>query len=282
MDDVSTVEATFDHLAQDDPLWAVLSDPSRAGGRWTWAEFLATGRADVDEVFQRLTELGALPQEGRALDFGCGVGRLSQALSGRFASVDAVDVSGRMIELARTAAEGPPGLRFHHNSRPDLGGFADASYDLVLSLLVVQHIPPALSRAYLKEFARLLKPGGVAVFDAPSHTRPSLDPMALYRWAAPAPLQRRLRQLRWGRHGMSQIYLLPRREVLAILEASGLEVVTADRRDVVARGTACYRYVAKRTSGPQPAAVRAIRRSRVSTIGALGHGSRTVRAAALT
>jgi SAM-dependent methyltransferase len=92
----------WDAHAQSDPLWAILSDPARKGRRWDLERFLQSG---VDEIFLILHQLrsrGINVQRRPALDFGCGVGRLSQALAAHFARIDGVDLSFAMIELARS------------------------------------------------------------------------------------------------------------------------------------------------------------------------------------
>ncbi|HEX8929982.1 MAG TPA: class I SAM-dependent methyltransferase, partial [Actinomycetota bacterium] len=45
----------------------------------------------------------------------------------------------------------------------DLAIFGDDRFDLVCSLLVLQHVRPGYARAYLREFLRVLRPGGVLV-----------------------------------------------------------------------------------------------------------------------
>jgi 2-polyprenyl-3-methyl-5-hydroxy-6-metoxy-1,4-benzoquinol methylase len=89
-------------LGGDDPLWAILSDPRAKGGRWSVDEFLATGQVEVDRVFTWLENHGlSSVKSGRALDFGCGAGRLTQALAKRFercTGVDSPRASGRETE----------------------------------------------------------------------------------------------------------------------------------------------------------------------------------------
>jgi 2-polyprenyl-3-methyl-5-hydroxy-6-metoxy-1,4-benzoquinol methylase len=75
----------WDSHAQSDPLWAILSHPARKGRRWDLERFLQSG---VDEIFLILHQLrsrGINVRRRHALDFGCGVGRLSQALAAHFA-----------------------------------------------------------------------------------------------------------------------------------------------------------------------------------------------------
>jgi SAM-dependent methyltransferase len=151
--------------AQADPLWAILSDPSRKGRKWNPREFFASGVHDVDQVLEQLEARSIRPRRGRALDFGCGVGRLSQALGARFDRCDGVDISETMITLARDFNQHGDRCRYHVNKASDLSQFADASFDFVFSMIVLQHNPPELAERYISEFLRVLSPGGVAVFD---------------------------------------------------------------------------------------------------------------------
>ena len=69
---------TWDTLGSVDPLWAVLTDPARRDGRWDLGEFMETGRETVACAVNTLDGLGVSLGE-RVLDFGCGVGRLTNA-----------------------------------------------------------------------------------------------------------------------------------------------------------------------------------------------------------
>src|SRR5512147_2288602 len=91
----------WEDAAQRDPLWAILSDPTKRGRQWDLGEFFETGRREISLLLYQLRQLGHPPSAGRALDFGCGVGRLTQALAATFAEVVGVDVSPTMIRLAR-------------------------------------------------------------------------------------------------------------------------------------------------------------------------------------
>src|SRR5258706_3969075 len=91
----------WEKFARTDPLWAVLTAPGKAGNRWQVGEFFATGRQEADAVLARVAALYPALRRGHALDFGCGVGRLSQGLAPHFARVTGVDLSARMVALAR-------------------------------------------------------------------------------------------------------------------------------------------------------------------------------------
>jgi SAM-dependent methyltransferase len=162
---VEHLSREWDELACGDALWEVLSDPERSGGRWRLDEFFASGAAEVEAALERARELGRPERFGRALDFGCGVGRLTRALAGHFDECVGVDVSPQMVERARELNVDRPNCEFVVNVASDLGRFADGSFDLVYSSKVLQHMPSGeLARAYVAEFLRVLAPGGLAVF----------------------------------------------------------------------------------------------------------------------
>lgn len=163
---IDDLRAGWERLGEQDPLWAVLTDPTKRGRRWTYDEFLAAGETEIKTVFDHLAELGLDVKRGRALDFGCGTGRLTQALARRFERVDGVDIAQAMLTGAR-ALDPPDNISFHHNAAPHLKLFADDAFDFVYSSIVLQHVPPQYQLSYVNEFLRVTRPGGLVVFQAP-------------------------------------------------------------------------------------------------------------------
>lgn len=53
------------------------------------------------------------------------------------------------------------------NEKPDLSVFSDNTFDVIVSMLVLQHMHPRYMHSYIKEFCRILKPGGVLMFNVP-------------------------------------------------------------------------------------------------------------------
>jgi SAM-dependent methyltransferase len=157
------LKSDWESLAERDALWAILTDASKASGKWNIAEFMATGDAEIGTVLDHLTSIGLNPDSGGvALDFGCGVGRLTQALARHFASCVGLDISEQMIQKA-DALNQYPHCRYMASSEAELP-FADESFSFVYSNIVLQHVPPRFSEQYLREFVRVLAPGGVLVF----------------------------------------------------------------------------------------------------------------------
>jgi SAM-dependent methyltransferase len=158
------VRTVYEQLGREDPLYAVLTDHSRRGNRWDPEEFFARGRAEIDDVMAYIDSLGRAVPRGDALDFGCGAGRLTQALAAHFEHVVGVDISQTMIEAARRYDRHPGRVRYVVNTLPDLSQFAEASFDFVYSSITLQHIPPEPAASYVAELLRVLRPGGLAIF----------------------------------------------------------------------------------------------------------------------
>ena len=158
----------WEDLARLDPMWAVVSDPSRRFGRWDADEFFATGEAEVDALLGRGRELDVPAQQRDALEFGCGVGRVTRALAKRYERAVGIDISVEMLERARELNDGIDGVEFVHNTEPDLAVLGERRFDLVYSRHVLQHLPgPDLVRGYLQEMVRLLRPGGLLIVHVP-------------------------------------------------------------------------------------------------------------------
>lgn len=163
----------WETLARSDPLWAVYVRDGTKGGRWDPAEFRQTGAAEVARSWGTLTRLGLEPPHGWALDFGCGVGRLTRPLAQRMDRVVGLDVSSTMVSLAVQECRDLPSATFVISDAPRLP-FQDETFGLVYSSLVLQHLPAAAALGYIEEFGRILRPGGIAVFQVA--TRPRWSP----------------------------------------------------------------------------------------------------------
>jgi ubiquinone/menaquinone biosynthesis C-methylase UbiE len=204
-------------------LWAVASHADKRGGRWDLDEFLATGRAEIAEVMQGVVRVGARGRDA-ALDFGCGVGRLTQALVQHYAAVTGVDIAASMIDEARRI-DNTARCTFVVNARPDLQIFETGSFDLVCSSITLQHMEPRFMRQYLAEFVRVLAPGGVAAFQIPS--APPKSAMSLMKRVLPISLRRAAHWVRslMGRRATMQMFWLSKAQVAETLTRAGGRVL---------------------------------------------------------
>jgi SAM-dependent methyltransferase len=224
----------WERLAEVDAMWAVLTAPSQRGGRWDVEAFFASGEAEIEHVLSVVQSLGRPLSRGRALDFGCGVGRLTRALGSRFERAIGVDISEGMVAQAVRLNERFTSCEFRVNAAAHLGQFATDSFDFVYSSIVLQHLPSRRDvSAYVSEFLRVARPDGLAVFGIPG------------RIAFPWSLQ--LRRRLYGtlrRLGVSEEWMLrrtpltpmrmtvvPELAVRQLLEEQGAELLHVEKSD---------------------------------------------------
>jgi SAM-dependent methyltransferase len=136
----------WDRLGRSDPFWAVLTNPDKRNRRWTADEFFETGTSEIAAVLDHARTLGLRFTFGRALDFGCGVGRITQALADHFERSDGVDISPSMLEKAARYNRHAGRCQYHLNETTDLRLFGDSTFDFAYSVLVLQHTAPGTPR----------------------------------------------------------------------------------------------------------------------------------------
>ena len=118
-----------------------------------------------------------------AVDFGCGPGRLIGALKGRFDCVVGIDKSPTMLDLARRAHP-EANVIFQKSTKV----IETHSTDLIYSAFVLQHLSQGELDECLLEFARILRPAGLLIFQYPSRPRWTV-PGAAFRLLPPALLE---------------------------------------------------------------------------------------------
>ena len=147
-------DADWRELGQNQPYWGVISHPDFRTENLTPAgleHFYASGPFHMDPIVAALKALtGRLPS-GRALDFGCGVGRLAEAMTAYAQDVTGVDISPGMLAVARAR-----GSKVRYADRLPAGPF-----DWINSYIVFQHIPPARGEEIFADLLSRLADGGV-------------------------------------------------------------------------------------------------------------------------
>ncbi len=237
----------WDVLGRKDPLWAVLASDEKRGNRWRVDEFFATGQDEIEEVTKYVEALGVELDHRNALDFGCGVGRLTQALADRFEIVWGVDIAPSMIEQAKHYDRHPGSCHYILNERGDLRMFETASFGFIYSNIVLQHMEPRYQRSYVREFVRILTSGGVLVFQLPSERieREGSTWGSIKRGIksiAPAPILGAYKRIRWGRRALIKMCGMPRDEVTGLLRAEGATILDIRTDRSAGASWAGFRY----------------------------------------
>lgn len=237
----------WEELAAVDPLWAIYSDPAHKFNNWDLDEFFATGERDVAEIMRWIGRTGVPKHQELALDFGCGVGRLTRALAQRFEKVYGVDIAESMITRAKNLNRDFRNCEFVTNEDSHLRMFPGSYFDMIYSRWVLQHLPDRMAiRTHIAAFVRCLKPDGLLVFQL----RTGLSVGARLQ------LGRRLysvcraiglgEQLIYSRLGINPIRMttIPEAEVTALLTESEAKILAVERYSVRS-GHGCIFYVTK-------------------------------------
>ncbi|HXA84298.1 MAG TPA: class I SAM-dependent methyltransferase [Candidatus Dormibacteraeota bacterium] len=172
MNSLKELQRNWEGLAQADPLWAICTDPSKSHSRWTSEDLFATGRKEVEVVLGYANRIGlCIDKTSPGLDFGCGIGRLTRALAEYFPECCGVDISPTMIHLAQELNRDLPNCRFLLNEVAELRDLPENYFGFIYTSIVLQHIAAPHSHKYIAELVRVLKPGGMLIFQLPEELR---------------------------------------------------------------------------------------------------------------
>lgn len=160
-----------------DPYYGVLTNEAfRTGviGDGERHHFFDSGRRHVLSYLARIEALVGPVRRGRALDFGCGVGRLAFPLASEagFAHVDGLDVSVSMLTEARANADRMAIENVGFIASSDFFGYVDQLadhhfYSFIHSFIVFQHIPPSRGYEIFRRLLNRLEPDGVIAIHFP-------------------------------------------------------------------------------------------------------------------
>ena len=161
-------DADWTRIAEHQPFFGVLAEDRYRSERLDDAareRFYASGGPDVDfaiATIRRLFDPGFQPR--LAVDFGCGVGRLTLAMRAHAERVIGVDVAPGMREIAteEAARRGVDGVEFAAVAPTE-------GVDWLNSLIVFQHIPPERGYGLIEGLAAAVVPGGAVSLQITTH-----------------------------------------------------------------------------------------------------------------
>ncbi len=219
--------------AETEPYFGVLADPrfrmTSIGANKD--AFFELGRLSIAERVAAAERHFGVFGRGRALDFGCGVGRLTLPLAALFDEVVGLDIAPAMLAEARRNAEahGITNCRF----APSDDGLSEAggAFDLVITSMVLQHIPVRRGLRIVQQLLDRVTPGGIAALQFCIERNDSAASRCRY-WAqchipgAQAALN--LMRGRPWREPLMQMNAYPLDTVLALARAAGFGAVLVE------------------------------------------------------
>jgi SAM-dependent methyltransferase len=222
---------TWKHFGENDPYFGVIShDKFRSPNlnENTREEFFEAGRREIERLMSVFEKIPFATS--RALDFGCGVGRLTNALSPIFLSVVGVDISPHMLR----EAERNTNLAGLTNVTFDTDIPKGEHFEFVHSLYVLQHIDKRYRESTLSRLWDAVSPNGIMAVQIPTKYIGGrlVRLLRIARDIVPfiqVPLNI-LRGDNWNRPGM-QMNLYDLNEISFFLLRSGATSITLIRHD---------------------------------------------------
>jgi ubiquinone/menaquinone biosynthesis C-methylase UbiE len=228
------IEKIFNSWGKKNALYTVLV----GNENWNIRDFMKTGEEDINNLINDIEKYNITKE--KALDFGCGVGRLTIPLSNYFGEVYGVDIAESMVKKAKeNDTEGKCKLLV--NTKRDLSIFPDNHFDLIYSNITLQHMPIKYSKNYIREFIRIVKPDGIVVFFMPDH-RANRNILKIIK----SKIKRILKQLfiekKWN------VYYFRKNKLIKFLNKSGADVIDIKLKPHGGPGVIGYNYYFKKDS----------------------------------
>ena len=243
-------DAEWRKWAKADPYYAVLSTPEYREGAEK-EKFLASGKRHFNDIVQRFHDLHlTLDQNGAAVDFGCGVGRVLAPISRYFTRAVGIDISESMLDEAKGNVDPQAELRLLKDNHLEVC-LHEPPFEFIHSSLVFQHIPPQRGFRLLAGLCDSLATGGKMAIELPIAARYPVRyrlSQALKANALLCKLGRFLLRRPNAFEPIMQMHIYPLTRLLALWQEHGLEArFLAQRPDGDIWQGAWYLY---KTSNP--------------------------------
>ena len=243
---------TWEKWGEHDPYFAVVTSAEfRSLNLDAKAKeaFFELGRKHVEEMwpeFEAISGPGFRPR--KAVDYGCGVGRVLLPLAGICELAIGVDISRTMLEEAanNATALGLQNVRFQDVAEFEAG--ERETYDLVHTFIVIQHIPPPTGYGIMERLLGRLSPGGIGMLHVTyEDSAPLLARMRSRLYRDVPGLHRLASRMRGLEDPFMPVYEYDLNKVRRLFEANGCEVVKEKDTDHGFRGK--MHYIRKAAKG---------------------------------
>lgn len=202
------VSAQWHHLGEVEPHWSVLTDERFVKNNFPDHRdaFYMSGQSEV-KVYESVLSRNRVRGDGwvRCVELGCGVGRVSVPLARKYQVLLALDISAKHLQVAESyAAEvGQRNIEFKHlDCIEDLDTIGE--FDVLYSVIVLQHNAPPVMVRMLKSLLRQLRKGGIAYIQIPTY-------QAKYRFSMDDYLKIKNRQ-------KMEMHFLPQMELFKLFQ----------------------------------------------------------------
>ena len=159
------LQQNWNEFGKTDFLWR---KSTGKGNKCKIKQFFKTGINEIDKVMKQIKSLEIKLTYKRALDFGCGPGRLTQPLVKYFDEVHGVDISFSMIERANKYNRHKNKCVYHVNEKDNLRLFKENYFDFIYTTTTLENMEPKYAKRYIKEFLKILSHQGLLIFQIPS------------------------------------------------------------------------------------------------------------------
>ena len=160
------LKQVWNQYGKTEPHWSVLTNPKYTPSEINKNinEFYQSGERNIKQVESILQKHNHTLTDKIILDFGCGVGRLTKACLQYSNEVYGIDISESHLEIAKKNAS--KAKYFSSSSSIKLPQLPN-NPEVIISLIVLQHIPTKLMKQQIISLLNILKSKGVAVLHIP-------------------------------------------------------------------------------------------------------------------
>ena len=167
------IQNTWSYLGKTEPHWSVLSAENfkQDNISQTINLFNETGKNEVSKLFASL-DRNQLDYKSfkSAIEYGCGVGRVTRWLAEKFEVVYGYDISSSHLKVAHQYMTEVEIQNVQLNQLVALRDLKKLpQVDFIYSVIVLQHNPPPIITFIIKQFMNSLNSGGVAFFQVPTY-----------------------------------------------------------------------------------------------------------------
>ncbi len=239
--DLKQHKSNWDLLAKENsPEWVV--DTRKKN--WDQAEFFETGRVLIDDILEFLNHNNISFNGVNALDFGCGVGRLTQSLSKYFNHVDGTDISEEMIRQANLKNSKGEACNYFTSDSEKLENVPDEKYDFVFTYATLQHIEPYYVKRYLESFVRVLKKDGLIVFQEHAYAFNKKEHAKnMIKSILPRAIVNYIKKVKNKDEAIMEVFAIPKDTIIGWLDSFGAELVCMREEPNASSSHQTYLYV---------------------------------------